>query len=108
MQFSFGDLSRVSAASATLVDHVVNFVWDANSASTKGNSTDNAVMLVYNVDAGELSFAMDTATRAAKHGSLALPFAEVGDRLLFYLFFQSATDPLIVSSSQYLGTVLAE
>ena len=104
VQISFGDLSRVSAAAATLLGDLVNFVWDDNSSTSTGNVTDHAVMLVYNVDAGEFSFAVDTVMRGTKAGSLPLPYAEVGDRLLFYLFFQSAADPLIVSESQYLGS----
>ena len=43
--------------------------------------------------------------RSAKTANLPIPYSEPGDQLLFYLFFQSATDGALVSTNQYLGTV---
>ena len=103
---SEGQLSRETKASAELVDGKVNFHWEDNSSSGNCASTDKAVLLVYNVDQSELSYSMGAITRGMKAGSLPLPYNETGDSLLFYLFFQSASDETLVSSSHFLGNMV--
>ena len=103
---SDGQLSRETTAGAELVDGKVNFHWADNSGSGKCTSTDNAVLLVYNVDQSELSYSIGAVTRGMKAGSLPLPYNQTGDTLLFYLFFQSASDETLVSSSHFLGSVV--
>ncbi|MEI8271049.1 MAG: DUF6266 family protein [Paludibacter sp.] len=103
---SEGQLSRETTAGAELVDGKVNFHWEDNSSSGNCASTDKAVLLVYNVDQSELSYSMGAITRGMKAGSLPLPYNETGDSLLFYLFFQSASDETLVSSSHFLGNMV--
>lgn len=104
VELSVGSLSKTASASATVADGVVQFVWEDNTQSSSGNATDAAVLVVYNVDAGEVGFADSGFTRSSKAGSVPVPYGMDGDRLLFYLFFQSATDQGVVSGSQYLGS----
>jgi len=103
---SQGFLSRETTAAAELVDGKVNFHWDDNSGSGKCTSTDKAVLLVYNADQSEVSYSIGAVTRGMKAGSLRLPYNHTGDTLLFYLFFQSASDDTLVSSSHFLGSVV--
>ncbi len=107
VQISDGDLSRAAVASAEMTAGVVNFHWEDNSRTGVGNSTDKVVILVYNVDKKEISYSVGATTRAEGEGSLPLPYSEVGDQLLLFLFFQSTSDPLLVSTSQFLGNVTA-
>ncbi len=100
---SQGFLSRESNASAEEVSGQVNFQWSDSTGQGKCASTDKAVLLVYNVDQAEVSYSVGATTRGSKSGSLNLPYAQAGDSLLFYLFFQSATDPTVVSTSQLVG-----
>lgn len=101
---SDGQLSQPTGTTAELVEDVVNFKWNDNSSSSTGIGTDKAVMVVYNVENYELSYSIGQVTRASGSGTLPIPNSAVGDKLLFYIFFQSAIDPFDVSSSQYLGT----
>lgn len=103
---SQGLLSRETVAGAELVDGKVNFHWEDNTGSGKCAATDKAVLLVYNVDQSEVSYSIGAVTRGEKAGSLALPYNEAGDKLLFYLYFQSATDETLVSTSQLVGSVV--
>jgi hypothetical protein len=102
---SDGDLSQVKAASAELTEGNVNFRWEGNSENSLGDSTDKAMMLVYNTNNHELSYSTEQATRQAASGIVPLPNGIAGDKLAVYLFFQSAIDPTSVSTSQYLGSV---
>ncbi len=104
---SDGGLNRPSVASAELASGVVNFHWGDNSQTSTGDSTDKVVLLVYNVDKKEISYSVGATTRAGGEGSLPLPYSEVGDQLLTFLFFQSVSDPSQVSQSQFLGSVTA-
>lgn len=104
---SDGELSRAAVASAEMTAGVVIFHWADNSLTGVGNSTDKVVILVYNVDKKEISYSVGVTTHAQGEGSLPLPYSEVCDQLLLFLFFQSASDPLLVSTSQFLGNVTA-
>ena len=103
---SNGKLSQPTATTAQLVADLVNFKWNDNSNSSSGIGTDKAVMVVYNVENFELSYSIGQVTRASGSGSLPVPNSAEGDKLLFYIFFQSAIDPFNVSSSQYLGSAI--
>lgn len=102
---SKGGLGHVKNTTAVSVGDDVNIQWVMNDDGI-GDATDKAVLLVYNVSNFELSYSIGTVTRADLAGKLPIPNGEVGDQLAVYLFFQSATDPTLVSSSQYLGTVI--
>ena len=105
---SDGGLSQVKGAGAVLADGNVNFSWEDNSGSGLGASTDKAIMLVYNATNRELSYSTEQATRLSASGIVPLPSGSTGDELMVYLFFQSAGNPTLVSSSQYLGTVVMD
>jgi len=105
---SQGQLSRETTSGAELLDGKVNFHWEDNTGSGNCTSADKAVLLVYNVDQGEVSYSIGAVTRGTKAGTLPLPYNEAGDKLLFYLFFQSADDAAQVSTSQFAGSVVAE
>ncbi len=101
---SDGPLSRISGATAELTDGVMNFSWSDNLETYVGKLTDQACLLVYNVSKGEISFSNGVVTRAAKSATVPLPYSSSGDILVCYMFFRSATNPLEVSTNQYLGT----
>ena len=101
---SQGLLAREAVASAQVVDNKISFSWDDISGNGTSNPNDKAVMVIYNVDKGEISYSDGSVTRGSKAGTLALPYAETGDNLLYYLFFRSESDPTLVSTSQYLGS----
>jgi len=104
LQISSGPLGLVLAPSAEQLQGKVTFRWVDNSANCRGASTDKVVLVVYNVTKGQASYSLDTCTRASQMGVVPLPYADVADILLYYLFLQSATDPQVVSDSMLLGT----
>ena len=101
---SDGGLSRISGASAIKEGDNIKFSWSETVGNSIGTLVDNVAMLVYNVTNGEISYSLGELLRSEKTATLPIPYSETGDQLLFYLFFQSATDPTMVSTSQYLGT----
>ena len=103
IMLSSGVLSRIPGATAQLNANAIRFNWSDAVDTFKGELNDKVCLVVYNVSNGELSFSADTL-RSAKTASVPLPFYNTGDTLLFYLFFQSGTDTLQVSTSQYLGS----
>ena len=102
---SQGLLSRETTSDAELLNGNVTFHWVDNTGSGNCALTDKAILLVYNVDKNELSYSIGLSTRGLKTGVLPLPYSEIGDKMLFYMFFQSASDPTLVSTSQFLGSV---
>ena len=102
---SQGSLAREAVASAQKQENKISFSWDDISENGLCNPKDKAVMVVYNVDKAEISYSDGAVTRGSKTGTLALPYTETGDNLQFYLFFRSESDPTIVSTSQYLGSL---
>ena len=105
---SDGGLSRDMQAKAVYGHEGVLFSWSEYVPTMVGSANDTVSMLVYNVSNGELSFSDEKVLRSALTSTLALPYHESGDTLVFYLFFRSATDPLVVSTSQYLGSVVID
>lgn len=104
---SDGSLSRISGATAIKEGDNIKFTWNEMIGSGIGTADDKVALLVYNVTNGEISYSMGEVLRSAKTANLSIPYSGTGDQLLFYLFFQSASDPTLVSTSQYLGTVTA-
>ena len=100
---SQGALSRIPGVTAVLVDNEVEFGWGDLLAGQKGDPTDTVCLVVYNATNRELSFSAEAA-RAAKTATVPAPYGTTGDTLLFYLFFRSASDPRLVSTSQFLGS----
>lgn len=102
---SDGKLSRIGNATATKEGETIKFSWSENVGTSTGKPSDNVTLVVYNVSNGELSYSIGEVIRSEKTATLAIPYSETDDQLLCYLFFQSATDPNLVSTSQYLGNV---
>jgi len=101
---SKGKVAQSTGTSAELAAGVVNFNWVDNSSTSTGGESLNAVLVVYNAMNLQLSYSIGVAKKTDKTGSLPIPNSAVGDKLLFYIFFQSAVDPLQVSTSQFLGS----
>lgn len=108
ISLSEGVISRLKVATATREGDVVNFAWGSQKGNSQSADTDKAMLVVYNVNQRELSFSEGEYVRTDLAGTVDLPYTESGDTLLFYLFFQSAINPLMVSSSQYLGSAIVE
>jgi len=105
---SDGVLSRISGTSAIKEGDTIKFSWSDNTEKIIGAPTDKVAMVVYNVNNSELSFTMGEVLRSAKSATLPVPYSETGDKLVFFLFFQSTTDLTLVSTSQYLGSITVE
>ncbi len=103
---SDGKLSRVSGATAASSNGNIQFSWSDKVENAVGNITDHAFLVAFNVSNGELSYSELEHLRSEKTATLPAPYSETGDKLLFYLYFQSATDPTLVSTSQYLGSTV--
>lgn len=106
VSISEGNLSRSTKAEAVLDLDQVHFTWAFSGTTDNVNSLDKAVLVVYSPSNTELTYTVGASNRASLEGVLPLPYYEYGDTMLFYLFFQSSTDPLIVSKTQYLGSIV--
>ena len=102
---SKGGLGRMKTGTAAIVAGDVSIQW-VNNEKGIGDLTDNAVLLVYNANNFELSYSIGDLTRGSLGGTLPIPNAEIGDKLLVYLFFQSASEQALVSTSQFLGSLI--
>lgn len=105
---SDGNLSRIAGVTAEKEANTIKFSWSDNVESITGAITDKVSIVVYNVTNSELSFSMGEILRSSKTATLPIPYSELNDKLVFYLFFQSATNPTAVSTSQYLGSLMIE
>ncbi|NDP22457.1 MAG: hypothetical protein GZ091_15440 [Paludibacter sp.] len=103
---SVGKLSRISGATAVNANGNIEFSWSDKVENAVGELTDHVSLVVFNVSNGELSYSEGEHLRSAKTATLPAPYSEMGDKLLFYLYFQSATMPTLVSTSQYLGNAV--
>lgn len=103
---SKGKVAQPTDTTAELTAGVVNFNWIDNSTTSTGEASVYAVLVVYNAMNLQLSYSIGASTKADKTGSLPIPNSAVGDKLLFYIFFQSDVDPLLVSTSQFLGNAI--
>lgn len=105
---SDGNLSRIAGVTAEKDANMIKFSWTDDIENITGAITDKVSIVVYNVTNSELSFSMGEILRSAKTATLPIPYSELDDKLVFYLFFQSATNPAAVSTSQYLGSLTIE
>lgn len=103
---SKGQLSRERSVSGKLENQQVTFTWSDTSDQGKCTGDDKATLVVYNVTQGEISYSQGVITRDSKSATLDIPYAESGDTLLFYIYFQSSTDEDLYSGSQLAGTVV--
>lgn len=105
VKLSEGNLSQAKSVVAELDADKVSFQWEDLSANSLGEATDKAILLVYNVINFELSYSIGQETRQSASALLPIPNGKAGDTLVVYLFFQSATDPTLVSTSQFVGSL---
>lgn len=104
IRISQGGLGMALNVAVEFADGKAVFTWGESTPSQI--DTDQAVLLAYNVHNGEVSCSTKDFTRASKEGELLLPYAEEGDRMLCYMFFRSAVNPLEVSTSQFVGQLV--
>jgi hypothetical protein len=107
VMLSDGELSRDMQAKAVYGPEGVLFSWSEYVPTMVGSANDTVSILVTMSATGSL--VSPTSQCFVRHFfDLALPYHESGDTLLFYLFFRSATDSLVLSTSQFLGSVVVD
>ncbi len=84
----------------------VTFNWDDNSAEGNANTTDKAMLLVYNPSKKESMSLTDGADRTAGSQIVAIPTTYAGDTVELFMAFITA-DGNQVSNSTYLGSGIA-
>lgn len=81
----------------------VSFTWGDNSAEGNANTTDKAMLLVYNPDKKESIYILDGADRIAGGQTLTIPSTYSGDTIHMFMAFVSL-DGYQLSNSVYLGS----
>lgn len=81
----------------------VTFNWDDNSAEGNANTTDKAMLLVYNPSKKESMSLTDGADRTVGSQIVAIPTTYAGDTVELFMAFITA-DGNQVSNSTYLGS----
>lgn len=100
---SEGQLGRIPGAVAEIEDEQVVFTWSDRIDRDFESLDDKVYLVAYNATNRELTYS-SVALRSDKSAFLYVPYSDVGDKLYFYLFFQSAEDPEMVSTSQFVGS----
>ncbi len=80
----------------------VTFNWDDNSAEGNANTTDKAMLLVYNPSKKEFISLTDRAYTTVGSQIVAIPTTYAGDRVELFMAFITA-DGSQVSNNTYLG-----
>jgi len=81
----------------------VTFTWDDNSAEGNANTTDKAMLLVYNPSKKESISQLEGVNRTVGTESIIIPSTYAGDTVELFMAFISV-DGLKVSDSVYLGS----
>jgi len=81
----------------------VSFGWGDNSAEGNANTTDKAMLLVYNPSKKDSIIILDGAIRTAGSEVVTIPSTYAGDTVELFMAFVSA-DGTQVSNSVYLGS----
>jgi hypothetical protein len=81
----------------------VSFGWGDNSAEGNANTTDKAMLLVYNPSKKDSIIILDGAIRTAGSEAVTIPSTYTGDTVELFMAFVSA-DGTKVSNSVYLGS----
>lgn len=87
---SIGFLLPAMDATATYGEKGMTFAWTDNSGTGNAESTDTAMLLVYNKEKGANVYDMNAALRSDGTATLTLPKDWEGDTLVAYLSFVSA------------------
>ncbi|WP_412560609.1 DUF6266 family protein [Winogradskyella sp. MIT101101] len=81
----------------------VTFGWDDNSAEGNANTTDKAMLMVYNPSKKESISLLDGADRTVGSQIVSIPTTYAGDTVELFMAFITA-DGSQVSNSIYLGS----
>jgi len=81
----------------------VSFGWGDNSLEGNANTTDKAMLLVYNPSKKDSIIILDGAIRTAGSEVVTIPSTYAGDTVELFMAFVSA-DGTQVSNSVYLGS----
>lgn len=101
---SRGNLSgALNGSTDLLTPGQVSFAWDDNSTDGNANTTDKAMLLVYNPSKKESVSILNGVDRTVGSQSVTIPNTYVGDTIELFMAFVSA-DGKIVSNSVYLGS----
>ncbi|CAM1346895.1 DUF6266 family protein [Tenacibaculum insulae] len=101
---SRGGLSGVLNGTTDLTNAgQVSFGWDDNSAEGNANTTDKAMVLVYNPSKKESISILDGADRTVGSQIVTIPGTYAGDTVELFMAFVSE-DGKTVSNSVYLGS----
>jgi len=105
---SRGGLSGVLNGTTDLTNPgEVTFDWDDNSAEGNANTTDKAMLLVYNPSKKESISVVDGNVRTAETQTVVIPNTYSGDTVELFAAFITA-DGRQVSNSTYLGSGTAQ
>ena len=105
IKLSSGGLGMSAGTNAELVGTKVIFSWSNNETMTT-QLLNKVILVVFNVENYEVSSSTTGFTRANETAEIAIPYSEIGDHLLCYLFFQSDQNPLKVSNSQLVAELV--
>lgn len=95
---SIGFLMPAAGASCTCHEAAANFRWEDNSHCGNADSTDTAMLLVYNKEKEEAVYQTDAGTRADGQALLPLPRNWKDDTLVPYLSFCTADGEEVANS----------
>lgn len=94
----------LNGTASSTVAGLVTFEWDDNSGDGNAQSTDKALLVVYNPVKNEAVFILDGVTRVTGVQEITVPDNYSGDTVHTYIGFISE-DGASVSNSKYLGAV---
>lgn len=100
---SRGSLSGVlNGATDLATPGEVSFSWDDNSAESNANTTDKAMLLVYNPNKKESTYILEGPDRTTGSVVVDVPDSYAGDTVHLFMAFVSLEGK--VSNSSYLGS----
>jgi hypothetical protein len=94
----------LNGAASSTVAGLVSFEWDDNSGDGNAESSDKALLVVYNPAKNEAVFILDGANRITGVQEVTIPDNYSGDTVHAYIGFISE-DGVSVSNSKYVGAV---
>ncbi|WP_439127554.1 DUF6266 family protein [Polaribacter sp.] len=101
---SRGNLSNVvNGAFDISIPEQVTFTWNDNSVDSNANTTDKAMLLVYNPSKKESISILNGSDRSIGSDVVSIPISYAGDTLELFMAFVSS-DGKEVSNSVYLGS----
>jgi hypothetical protein len=95
----------LNGTASSTVAGLVSFEWDDNSGDGNAQSTDKALLVVYNPTKNEAVFILDGVNRVTGVQEVTVPDNYSGDTVHAYIGFISE-DGASVSNSKYVGEVV--